>query len=195
VLCCEHVVSEGESSEEEENGEIEDIERHPRDTPREAAFDLDEPLEGTTEDPNFPIVIEEEEDRELDNTSAEFHTGTSHLFVSNCARHYCHAGQRRAGRFTCTSQLELQSSDGGDSPKELKAKGAGASKRQARHIACARLLAFSFPECQTIVQVKMTTEAARTPLDDILDCTYVLVILFFSPSLYEYNKIILDLSK
>jgi hypothetical protein len=89
-------------------------------------------------------------------------TGTSDLFVSNCAHHYCHAGQRRAGRFTCTSQLELQSSDGGDSPKVLEAEGVRASKREARRIACARLLALLFPECRTMVQVKTTAEAART---------------------------------
>lgn len=43
----------------------------------------------------------------------------------------------------------------------LKAIGTGTSKREARHIASAKLLAMLFPECKGMVQVKAAAEAAR----------------------------------
>ena len=65
-------VSEGESSDEEDAEELEDCERHPREEPLEAEFNLDGPPEGSkAARKQLPIVIEEEEDRQLDNTSAE----------------------------------------------------------------------------------------------------------------------------
>jgi hypothetical protein len=43
----------------------------------------------------------------------------------------------------------------------LKAIGTGTSKREARHVASAKLLAMLFPECKGMVQVKAAAEAAR----------------------------------
>jgi hypothetical protein len=45
--------------------------------------------------------------------------------------------------------------------KILKADGVGATKREARHSACARLLALLFPDCQTMVEVKTAAESAQ----------------------------------
>mmetsp|Transcript_17376 Transcript_17376/g.32951 ORF Transcript_17376/g.32951 Transcript_17376/m.32951 type:complete len:1294 (-) Transcript_17376:188-4069(-) len=43
----------------------------------------------------------------------------------------------------------------------LKAIGTGTSKREARHVASAKLLAMLFPKCKGMVQVKAAAEAAR----------------------------------
>lgn len=45
--------------------------------------------------------------------------------------------------------------------KELLATGTGATKREARHVASAQLLAKLFPDCSGMVEVKNAAEAAR----------------------------------
>jgi hypothetical protein len=75
------------------------------------------------------------------------------------------------GSFSCQGTLmlkekELEGNDGDKSSDEgtievLRALGAGATKREARHIASAKLLALLFPECDGMVQVKEAAEAAR----------------------------------
>jgi hypothetical protein len=84
------------------------------------------------------------------------------------------------GSFTCTASLKLVHLDSKvDMPESeepgilrddkdeqfesetLRAIGVGGTKREARHIASARLLALLFPECDGMVQVKQAAEAAR----------------------------------
>jgi len=43
----------------------------------------------------------------------------------------------------------------------LEATGVGGTKREARHVASAKLLALLFPECENMVEVKAAAEAAR----------------------------------
>ena len=43
----------------------------------------------------------------------------------------------------------------------LEAAGVGGTKREAKHIASAKLLALLFPECETMAEVKAAAEAAR----------------------------------
>ena len=45
--------------------------------------------------------------------------------------------------------------------ERLQAVGTGATKREARHIASAKLLAMLFPDCNGMVEVKAASEAAR----------------------------------
>mmetsp|Transcript_26160 Transcript_26160/g.34779 ORF Transcript_26160/g.34779 Transcript_26160/m.34779 type:complete len:1284 (+) Transcript_26160:209-4060(+) len=45
--------------------------------------------------------------------------------------------------------------------KQLEAVGTGATKREARHVASAKLLALLFPSCRGMVEVKAAAEAAR----------------------------------
>jgi hypothetical protein len=82
-----------------------------------------------------------------------------------------------ARAFTCTGQLKILSSavarkPGGegypdDAPGErqteemLEAVGVGGTKREARHVASAKLLALLFPECNDMAEVKAAAEAMR----------------------------------
>jgi hypothetical protein len=43
----------------------------------------------------------------------------------------------------------------------VQAIGVGGTKREARHVALAKLLALLFPECQGMVEVKQAAEAVR----------------------------------
>ncbi len=45
--------------------------------------------------------------------------------------------------------------------EKIQAVGTGASKREARHVASAQILAMLFPECDGMVEVKAAAEAAR----------------------------------
>ncbi len=45
--------------------------------------------------------------------------------------------------------------------EKIQAVGTGASKREARHVASAQILAMLFPECNGMVEVKAAAEAAR----------------------------------
>ena len=54
----------------------------------------------------------------------------------------------------------IESSDG-IIIKRVEAVGTGASKREARHIASAKILALLFPDCNGMVEVKEAAEAAR----------------------------------
>lgn len=64
------------------------------------------------------------------------------------------------GRFTCTAELKINAKESKE--EVLQAKGVGTSKREARHMACARLLVKLFPECGgSFVKVKKAAEAAR----------------------------------
>jgi hypothetical protein len=80
------------------------------------------------------------------------------------------------GAFQCTGILKIRvitmdatitdsTSNETVRPREsfqlLQAVGSGATKRDARHMAAAKLLAMLFPECQGIAQVKDAAEAAR----------------------------------
>ena len=60
---------------------------------------------------------------------------------------------------TCTARLKKQQGDG--TTIVLEAVGVGANKREARHVASARLLALLFPECTTMTEVKAAAEATR----------------------------------
>eukprot|EP00977_Amphora_coffeiformis_P029246 scaffold39596_cov191-Amphora_coffeaeformis.AAC.1 len=60
---------------------------------------------------------------------------------------------------TCTARLQKRQADG--STIVLEAVGVGANKREARHVASARLLALLFPECSTMMEVKAAAEATR----------------------------------
>lgn len=59
------------------------------------------------------------------------------------------------GSFTCHAQLAT------NEQIVLQATGTGGTKREARHVASAKLLAQLFPECETMLQVKAAAEAAR----------------------------------
>ncbi|KAL3921682.1 MAG: hypothetical protein SGILL_002619 [Bacillariaceae sp.] len=79
------------------------------------------------------------------------------------------------GSFQCTGMLKIRVGD--DSlnrdlgslevslPREsyqlLRAVGCGATKREARHVTAAKLLALLFPDCDGMSQVKQAAEAAR----------------------------------
>ena len=74
------------------------------------------------------------------------------------------------GSFICVGTLmlkekELQGGEGDKTEDErietLTASGVAATKREARHIASAKLLALLFPDCDGMVQVKEAAEAAR----------------------------------
>jgi hypothetical protein len=79
------------------------------------------------------------------------------------------------GAFQCTGMLKIRVSEYPSSldvdsletftPREsyqlLRAVGFGATKRESRHIAAAKLLALLFPECDGMAQVKHAAEAAR----------------------------------
>ena len=70
------------------------------------------------------------------------------------------------GPFTCTATMKLKHSAGtttaeGEESGILQAVGVGECKKEARHIACAKLLALLFPECDGMVQVKQAAEAVR----------------------------------
>jgi hypothetical protein len=54
----------------------------------------------------------------------------------------------------CSSRQELQE-------ETLKTVGVGATKREARHVASAKLLALLFPDCKSMVEVKAAAEAVR----------------------------------
>jgi len=51
--------------------------------------------------------------------------------------------------------------DNGTAMETMTAVGTGATKREARHVASAKLLAMLFPDCDGMVQVKAAAEAAR----------------------------------
>jgi hypothetical protein len=81
------------------------------------------------------------------------------------------------GSFTCTATIKLVNKEANeetgygleDNNKQeeeerveiLQAIGVGSTKREARHIASAKLLALLFPDCDGMVQVKEAAEAAR----------------------------------
>ena len=92
------------------------------------------------------------------------------------------------GPFTCTASLKLSPKLTADNEKTegevvekneedsscdskpaassppvetLEATGIGGTKREAKHVASAKLLALLFPECETMVEVKAAAEAAR----------------------------------
>ena len=83
------------------------------------------------------------------------------------------------GSFTCTATIKLVNKESneeiGDGLEDnnnnkqdeeervemLQAIGVGGTKREARHIASAKLLALLFPDCDGMVQVKEAAEAAR----------------------------------
>ncbi len=64
---------------------------------------------------------------------------------------------------TAAKTLKKPCMDSSDeiSTERLQAVGTGATKREARHIASAKLLAMLFPECNGMVEVKAAAEAAR----------------------------------
>jgi len=80
--------------------------------------------------------------------------------------------------FSCTARLrktpkfdvlgedgEIDSSESLQKSQEseeiLEATGVGGSKREARHVASAKLLALLFPDCESMVEVKAAAETAR----------------------------------
>ena len=93
--------------------------------------------------------------------------------------HKTSVGRVLRGPFTCTGRLKVMSSavarrqqdndNEGDTaePEEhqteqiLEAVAAGGTKREARHVASAKLLAQLFPECENMAEVKAAAEAMR----------------------------------
>jgi hypothetical protein len=83
------------------------------------------------------------------------------------------------GSFTCTATIKLVNKESNEETgnhledeknntqeeekmvETLQAIGVGGTKREARHIASAKLLALLFPDCDGMVQVKEAAEAAR----------------------------------
>ena len=70
------------------------------------------------------------------------------------------------GSFACTATMKLKHSasttaSDGTELGILQATGVGGTKREARHIASAKLLALLFPDCDGMMQVKEAAEAAR----------------------------------
>ena len=69
--------------------------------------------------------------------------------------------------FKCTARLQLKrdqvkDNEHNDEKNEtMTAVGTGATKREARHVASAQLLAMLFPDCNGMVEVKAAAEAAR----------------------------------
>ena len=60
-----------------------------------------------------------------------------------------------------TPGAKVKIDEGTDKDKKLEAVGTGATKREAKHIASAKLLALLFPECNGMVEVMGAAEAAR----------------------------------
>jgi hypothetical protein len=92
--------------------------------------------------------------------------------------------ESRISSFLCNGTLKLKVNKSDDGPKEdednhdgndslassashnyntkvLKATGTGPTKREARHVASAKLLAMLFPDCEGMAPVKAAAEAAR----------------------------------
>ena len=113
------------------------------------------------------IVSEGASDRSIPESDAKVTSAGGDERDDKHDSEYKHGGKMKyppyEGNDGCSPESDNETINRVEEPphKKLEAAGTGATKREARHTASARLLALLFPDCEGMAEVKAAAEAAR----------------------------------